>query len=154
MIFRYYPEINFYAHFWNQNLWKSAVENDFFLVSSNSFMNFDFTNEFKNEFKDNNEKSCSWSRNRISHKIDFKGEWPRNINADRVVVKKRTFIKGSESRIDISEKSRSDPMHSPRAIFLSRFANITIVHAKIIFEIPAASKLVKHVRVKMKHNIE
>ena len=39
-------------------------------------MNFDFKNECKNEFKDNNEKSCSLSRNRISHKIDFKTAIP------------------------------------------------------------------------------
>ena len=59
----------------------------FFLVPSNFFMNFDFKNECKNEFKDNNEKSCSLSRNRISHKIDFKGVWPRNGHTDSVGVK-------------------------------------------------------------------
>ena len=40
-------------------------------------MNFDLKNDFKNEFKDNNEKSCSWYRNRVSQKIDFKAIWPR-----------------------------------------------------------------------------
>ena len=30
------------------------------------------------------EKSCSWSRNRVSNKIDFKGIWPRNGHADSV----------------------------------------------------------------------
>ena len=40
-------------------------------------MNSDLKNKCKNEFKDNNEKLCSWSRNRVSHKIDFKAKWPR-----------------------------------------------------------------------------
>ena len=31
-------------------------------------MNLDFENEFKNQFKDNNEKSCSRYRNRVSPK--------------------------------------------------------------------------------------
>ena len=50
-------------------------------------MNFDFKNECKNEFKDNNEKSYSLSKNRISHKIDFKGVWPQNGHTDSVRVK-------------------------------------------------------------------
>ena len=49
-------------------------------------MNFDFKNRCKNEFKDNNEKSCSSSRNRVSHKIDLKAQWPRNGHADSVGV--------------------------------------------------------------------
>ena len=51
-------------------------------------MNFDFKNGCKNEFKDNNEKSCSWSRNSVSHKIDLKAQWLRNGggHADSVVV--------------------------------------------------------------------
>ena len=35
-------------------------------------MNFDLKNGCKNELDDNNVKSCSCSRNRVSHKIDFK----------------------------------------------------------------------------------
>ena len=49
-------------------------------------MNFDSENSCKNEFKDNNEKSCSWSRNRVSHKMEFKAVWPRNGHADSVGV--------------------------------------------------------------------
>ena len=30
------------------------------------FINFDFKNGFENEFKDNNEKSCSRSKNRVN----------------------------------------------------------------------------------------
>ena len=60
---------------------------NFFGVKEFFFMNFDFKNGCKNEFKDNNEKSCSWSRNRVSHKIDFKAQWPRNGHADCVEVK-------------------------------------------------------------------
>ena len=51
------------------------------------FENFDFINEFKNEFKDNNEKSSRLSRNRVSHKIDFKAIRPRNGYTDSVGVK-------------------------------------------------------------------
>ena len=50
-------------------------------------MNYDLKNGCKNEFKDNNEKSYSWSRNRFSHKIDFEAVWPHNGNADSVGVK-------------------------------------------------------------------
>ena len=39
-----------------------------FLVLMNFFMNFDFKNGCKSEFKDYNEKACSWSRNRVSWK--------------------------------------------------------------------------------------
>ena len=51
-------------------------------------MNFDYKNGCKNEFKDNNEKSCSWSRNRVSPKIDFEAQWLHNGHADSVGVKK------------------------------------------------------------------
>ena len=47
---------------------------------------FDFKNGCKNEFKDNNEKSYSRSRNRVSRKIDFKVQWLRNSHADSVGV--------------------------------------------------------------------
>ena len=60
---------------------------NFFGVKEFFFMNFDFKNGCKNEFKDNSEKSCSWSSKRVSHKIDFKAQWPLNGNADSVGVK-------------------------------------------------------------------
>ena len=41
----------------------------------------------KNEFKDNNDKSCGLSRRRVYHKIDFKAVWPRNGHAASVGVK-------------------------------------------------------------------
>ena len=50
-------------------------------------MNFYLKNGCKNEFKDNNEKSCSRSRNKISHKTDLKALWLRNGHADSVGVK-------------------------------------------------------------------
>ena len=49
-------------------------------------MNFDFNNECKNEIKDNNEKPCSWTRNKFSRKIDFKAVWLHNGHADSVEV--------------------------------------------------------------------
>ena len=64
----------------------------FFWCQEFFFMNFDYKNWWKNEFKDNNEKSCSWSRNRVSHKIDFKAQWPRNGHADSLGVKKSKYI--------------------------------------------------------------
>ena len=48
----------------------------FFWCQGTFFMNFDSKNECKNEFKDNNEKSCSWSRNKISQKFRF---WSRDL---------------------------------------------------------------------------
>ena len=56
-------------------------------MSRNFFLNFDYKNEYKNELEDNKEKSCSWSRKRVSHKIDFKAVWPRNVHAASVGVK-------------------------------------------------------------------
>ena len=55
-------------------------------------MNFDFKNRCKNEFKDNNEKSCSSSRNRVSHKIDLKAFQSRNGHAASVGVKVILFL--------------------------------------------------------------
>ena len=52
------------------------------------YMIFVFKNGFKNEYKDNNEKSCSWSINRVSREIDFKVRWLRNSHADSVGVEK------------------------------------------------------------------
>ena len=59
----------------------------FFWCQGIFYMIFDFKNGFKNEFKDNDEKSCSWSRNRVSRKIDFKVQWLRNSHIDSVGVK-------------------------------------------------------------------
>ena len=67
--------------------WKLSFEKKMFLLSRNFFMNFDLNNSCKNEFKDNKEKSCSWSRNRVSHKIDFRAVWPRNGHAASLGVK-------------------------------------------------------------------
>ena len=72
---------------------------NFFLVPRIFFyMKFDFKNGCKNEFKDNNEKSCSWSRNRVSCKIDFKVQWLRNSDADNAGVKLKRAIHFSISK--------------------------------------------------------
>ena len=39
------------------------------------FVNFDFKNGCKNEFEDNNEKSCSRFTNWVPLKIDFRADW-------------------------------------------------------------------------------
>ena len=50
-------------------------------------LEFWFKNGCKNEIKDNNEKSSSWSRNRVSHKIDLKAVWPLDGHAASLGVK-------------------------------------------------------------------
>ena len=65
----------------------------FFGVKEFFYMIFDFKNGCENEFKDNNEKSCNWFRNRVSRKIDFKVQWLRNSHADSVGVKMQNKIK-------------------------------------------------------------
>ena len=57
------------------DLWESTFKNDIILVTKNFFSNSDFKNECKNELKDTNEKLCSWSRKRVSRKIDFMPIW-------------------------------------------------------------------------------
>ena len=69
--------------------WASKLK--FFVVKEYFLINFDFKNGIENEFKDNNEKSCSLSRNRVSHKIDFKAVWPRNGHDASVGVKAAAF---------------------------------------------------------------
>ena len=64
----------------------------FFGAKEFFYMIFDFKNDCRNEFKDNNKKSCSWSRNRVSHKIDFKVQWMRNGHADSVGVNLIYFV--------------------------------------------------------------
>ena len=59
---------------------------NFFGVKEFFYMNLYLKNSCRNEFKDNNEKSCSWSRNRVSPKIKFKAQWLRNGHADSVGV--------------------------------------------------------------------
>ena len=66
-------------------------------------MKFDLKNGFKNEFQDNNEKSCSLYRNRVSHRIDFRAVWPRNGHADSVGVKETRCFSASNDKIRFSE---------------------------------------------------
>ena len=68
---------------------KSDLENEIFWCQGIFRINFDFKNGYKNEFKDKNEKSWSWSRYRVSNKIDLKAVWPRNGHAAIVGVKKK-----------------------------------------------------------------
>ena len=67
-------------------------------------MNFDFKNGCKNEFEDNHEKSCSSSRNRVPHKIDFKVVGPEKSQADSVGVKR---IDLENHKVSQCEKFRS-----------------------------------------------
>ena len=81
---------------------------NFFTVKEFFRMNFDFKNECKNECKDKKEKSWSWSRNKVSHKIDFKPVWPRNGHADSVGVKNgqnEYLIRDENNLLFFKEKS-------------------------------------------------
>ena len=60
---------------------------NFFGAKEIFFMNVGFKNGCRNEFKNNNEKSCSRSRNRFPQRIDLKAVWPRNGHAVSVAVK-------------------------------------------------------------------
>ena len=52
----------------------------FFWCQGIFFVNFDFKNGCKNEFEDNNEKSCSRFKNRVPLKIDFRADWTHESN--------------------------------------------------------------------------
>ena len=52
------------------------------------FVNFDFKNGRKNEFEDNNEKSCSRLKNRVPLKIDFTADWTHESNPTAWELKK------------------------------------------------------------------
>ena len=43
------------------------------------FRNFDFKNGYRNKLKDKSEKSCSWCRKRVSHKINLKVVWSYKV---------------------------------------------------------------------------
>ena len=58
-----------------------------FLCQELFFTNFDLKNDCKNEFEDNSEKSCNWSRNRGSLEIYFKAVWPHCGLSDSVGAK-------------------------------------------------------------------
>ena len=59
----------------------------FFAFEEFTSGNFDFQNGWRNEFKDNNEKSGNRCRKRGSHQIDFEAVGPRNGHADSMGVK-------------------------------------------------------------------
>ena len=52
--------------------WPSKMK--FFWCQGIFFVNFDFKNRCRNEFEDNNEKSCSRFINRLPLKIDFRAD--------------------------------------------------------------------------------
>ena len=77
----------------------------FFGVKKFSFLNFDYKNGCKNEFQNDNEKSCNWFRNRVFHKIFFKAVCP--CNADSGGVKFRlTVLTWNIKRTDGRQKSK------------------------------------------------
>ena len=66
----------------------------FFSVKEFFFVSFDFKNGCKNEFQDNNEKSCSCFKNKVCPKIDFRadGTHESHPTAWELRTKKRNFI--------------------------------------------------------------
>ena len=56
------------------------------------FMNFGFKNGCKNEFKDNNEKSCSSSRNRVLTKSVSKPNGPATAMPTALELKIQKFV--------------------------------------------------------------
>ena len=55
-------------------------------------MNFNFKNECKNEFEDDNEKSCRRFKNKVPLKIDFKAEWTHESMPTGVKRKKLEIL--------------------------------------------------------------
>ena len=60
---------------YNSVITAKAWENRAIIKNSVSVCWFIKTGLWKNEFEGNNEKSCSWSRNRVSHKNDSEAVW-------------------------------------------------------------------------------
>ena len=67
----------------------------------NFFVNFDLNNGCKNEFEDNNEKSCSRFKNKVPRKIDFRADrthesiptaWELTYQIDALKLTQRTTI--------------------------------------------------------------
>ena len=69
MIFRYYPEIYFYTHFWNQISEKNSEARLMYIFLTHDY--YDFKNGCKNKNQGNNEKSWSWFKTKAPQKIDF-----------------------------------------------------------------------------------
>ena len=67
-------------------------------------MKFYFKEGYKNEYKDNNEKSCRLSRNRVSHKIDFKAVYPHEAMPTAWTL--RSFeVKNSEKSQNVANRN-------------------------------------------------
>ena len=64
----------------------------FFWCQGIFFVNFDFKNTCKNEFEDNNEKTCSRFKNESPLKIDFRADWTHESNPTAWELKFRVSI--------------------------------------------------------------
>ena len=80
-------------------------EMKFFGVKDFFFVNFDFNNVCKNEFEDNNEKSCSRFENRVPLKSDFRAEWTPESNPTAWEL--RWLISNSDVMIRFAPKVRA-----------------------------------------------
>ena len=95
------------------------------------FKNFYSRNGCKNEFKDNNEKSCSWSRKSFSHKIDFEALWPRNGHAASVgvnlnkkcekIIRPLRIRKNNQNTADRLNRKKKQKFLSPPRNLLENF---------------------------------
>ena len=65
------------------------------------FSNFSLKNECKNQFEDNNEKSCRF-KNRVPLKIDFRADWTHeSISTAWVLI---LVIQLSDDKVDGSRR--------------------------------------------------
>ena len=63
-----------------------AFENEIFLSSKNFFFSCIMISKMlKNEFQDNDEKSCNWFKNKATKKIDF---WKHSLSRKKFIVLK------------------------------------------------------------------
>ena len=96
---------------------------NYFGVKKIFFGNFDVKNGCQTEFKDDKGKSCSWSRNRLSLKIDLKALWPcsgrvkvgltsqPSFQWSRSYFSAFSFWIGPSKSKTASYKSNNDPSH-------------------------------------------
>ena len=99
-------------------------------------MSFDFENGFLKEFKDNNEISCSLSRNTVSHEIDFKAVWLRNGHAASLGVniqkfydlkEVKTLVKNLLLQSALAEKTKTKNMRLKRRLWFTLLTDMSVV---------------------------
>ena len=78
---------------------------NFFSVKKFFFVNSDFKNGCKNEFQDNNEKSCSWLKNKVPQKFDFRAAGTQESHPTAWKLKVEAKIRESDLFLQGIKKS-------------------------------------------------